>query len=267
MERALIPPTDDLVAESHGFVTGSQGTGIGHGRLPLLSKSHYFDDDPAVKSAVHRIPLHLDDVKMELDVDRGVFSSTKIDAGTRVLLVEAARPAKTAKILDIGCGYGPIACTVAKRAPKAQVWAIDVNARARGLCAANAERLGLNVTVLAPEDVPAEQRFDLIVANPPIRIGKKNLHALLELWLDRLAPGGRAELVVQKHLGSDSLQRWLNEQGWPTVRLTSRSGYRVLVARPRPGHQKPSPPQPDPEPEPEPQPERAESSRRRAEEL
>ena len=171
---------------------------------------------------------------MDLDVDRGVFSATKIDAGTRVLLVEAAKPSKHAKlILDIGCGYGPIACVAAKRAPRAQVWATDVNSRARDLCAANAERLGLNVAVAAPDDVPQDLRFDLILSNPPIRVGKKNLHALLELWLDRLAPGGRAELVVQKHLGSDSLQRWLNEQGWPTKRLISRSGYRVLVARER----------------------------------
>uniref|UniRef100_UPI003F6C7F5C methyltransferase n=1 Tax=Ilumatobacter sp. TaxID=1967498 RepID=UPI003F6C7F5C len=86
----------------------------------------------------------------------------------------------------------------------------------------------------------ADQQFDLIVSNPPIRIGKKNLHPLLELWLDRLAPGGRAELVVHKHLGSDSLQRWLIEQGWPTTRLISRAGYRILVVKPRPERLKPS---------------------------
>jgi 16S rRNA (guanine1207-N2)-methyltransferase len=199
-----------------------------------VSNSHYFDDDPSVESDVRQVPLHLADLSMNLDVDRGVFSATKIDDGTRVLLVEAAKPGAAKAILDIGCGYGPIACTVAKRAPGATVWAIDVNGRARDLCDSNAKRLGLNVTVMAPEGVPAEQRFDLIVSNPPIRIGKKNLHALLELWLDRLTPDGTAELVVQKHLGSDSLQKWLNEQGWPTVRLTSRSGYRVLVAKARP---------------------------------
>ncbi len=199
-----------------------------------MSNSHYFDDDPSVESDVRQVPLHLADLSINLDVDRGVFSATKIDAGTRVLLVEAAKPGPARAILDIGCGYGPIACAVAKRAPGAKVWAVDVNGRARDLCASNAKRLGLNVNVMAPEEVPAEQRFDLIVSNPPIRIGKKNLHALLELWLDRLTPDGTAELVVQKHLGSDSLQKWLNEQGWPTVRLTSRSGYRVLVAKARP---------------------------------
>jgi len=198
-----------------------------------VTNSHYFDDDPSVASDVRQVPLHLGDMSIDLDVDRGVFSGSKIDDGTRVLLVEAAKPGKAKTILDIGCGYGPIACAVAKRAPDAHVWGVEVNGRARDLCASNAKRLGLNITVAAPEDVPADVRFDLIVSNPPIRIGKKNLHALIELWLDRLTPDGRAELVVQKHLGSDSLQRWMNEQGWPTERLTSRSGYRVLVARPR----------------------------------
>jgi len=197
--------------------------------------SHYFDDDPQVASTVRQVPLHLADMSIELDVDRGVFSGTKIDDGTRVLLVEAAKPGMAKTILDVGCGYGPIACAVAKRAPDAVVWAVDVNTRARDLCAANAERLGLNVTVAAPQAVPEDLRFDLIVSNPPIRIGKKNLHALLELWLDRLTPDGHAELVVQKHLGSDSLHRWLNEKGWATTRLTSRSGYRVLVVKARAG--------------------------------
>lgn len=198
-----------------------------------MSNSHYFDDDPSVKSDVRQVPLHLADLSIQLDVDRGVFSATKIDAGTRVLLVEAVRPGPAKAILDLGCGYGPLACAVAKRAPGATVWAVDVNSRARDLCTSNANRLGLKVIVMAPEEMPAEQRFDLIVSNPPIRIGKKNLHAMLELWLDRLTPDGTAELVVQKHLGSDSLQKWLNEQGWPTVRLTSRSGYRVLVIKAR----------------------------------
>lgn len=199
----------------------------------MVTGGHYFDDNPQVASNVRQVSLHLPDLSLELDVDRGVFSASKIDPGTRVLLVEAAKPAAdVTSILDVGCGYGPIACTVASRAPQAKVVAVDVNARARQLCQANADRLDLDVQVFEPDEVDADMRFDLIVSNPPIRIGKKQLHALLTRWLGQLAPGGRAELVVQKHLGSDSLQRWLIEQGWPTVRLTSRSGYRVLVIEP-----------------------------------
>lgn len=195
--------------------------------------SHYFTDDPSVPSKVRQIPLHLPDLSLDLDVDRGVFSASKIDPGTRVLLVEAAQPGPAKTILDLGCGYGPIACAVAKRSPEAEVWAVDVNERARDLCARNAERLGFNIKVRSPEDVPDDIRFDLIVSNPSIRIGKKNLHAMLTLWLDRLSPEGHAELVVQKHLGSDSLHRWLDEQGWATTRLTSRNSYRVLHCEPR----------------------------------
>ncbi len=79
-----------------------------------------------------------------------------------------------------------------------------------------------------PDDVPADVGFATIWSNPPIRIGKAALHELLLRWLPRLAPGGRAVLVVQKHLGADSLARWLAEQGFPTTRLQSRAGYRLL---------------------------------------
>jgi len=166
-----------------------------------VSGSHYFDDDPSVASKRRQVPLHLPDLSIDLIVDRGVFSAQQIDPGTRVLLVEAAQPGDAKTILDVGCGYGPIACTVASRAPKATVWAVDVNERARDLCEANAKKHNLNIEVRSPQDLPEDVRFDLIVSNPPIRIGKKNLHALLTLWLDRLKPDGYAELVVQKHLG------------------------------------------------------------------
>ena len=189
---------------------------------------HYFSEQPGVASDVRRLPLHLPDVSLELDADRGVFSSEQIDAGSRLLMLEAVRPAPGATVLDIGCGYGPIACVAALRQPEATVWAVDVNERARALTAANAERLGLTVDVAAPDEVPDGVRFDHIVSNPPIRIGKANLHALLERWLGRLADDGFAELVVQKHLGSDSLAKWLTGQGWPTERLMSRGGYRIL---------------------------------------
>ncbi len=167
IERAFHPgPISTSAASLHTRVR-SRVSETKRDRLRGVTSSHYFDDDPSVASDVHRIPLHLADMSIELDVDRGVFSSTKIDAGTRVLLVEAALPGDAETILDIGCGYGPIACAVAKRAPKATVWAVDVNARARGLCAANADRLGLNISVHEPDAVPADQTFDLIVSNPP----------------------------------------------------------------------------------------------------
>ncbi|MEZ5248543.1 MAG: methyltransferase [Ilumatobacteraceae bacterium] len=123
---------------------------------------------------------------------------------------------------------------MARRSPGATVWAVDVNRRARELCAANAARHGLtNVRVCAPDEVPDDVVFAEIWSNPPIRIGKAALHDLLDRWLGRLAPGGVAMLVVQKHLGSDSLQRWLSDHGHPTDRLATGAGFRVLRVRDR----------------------------------
>ena len=196
---------------------------------------HYFEERPTSRSRPGDVVLALPDRRFDLVTDHGVFARDAVDVGTRFLLLDAPRPdAAPTTALDLGCGYGPIACTLAHRYPDAHVWAVDVNERARGLCAANADRHELhNITVAAPDEITVTQRFDLIWSNPPIRIGKRALHDLLVTWLDRLTPRGEAVIVVQKHLGSDSLQRWLGDQGWPTERVGSRHGYRLLRIRPR----------------------------------
>ena len=195
---------------------------------------HYFDESPAAGSAEATVHVELPDVSLALRTDRGVFSHARLDAGTALLLRAAPAPAAMGVGLDLGCGAGAIALTLARRAPGALVWAVDVNERARDLCVANATANGItNVAVAAPDDVPVVVRFDVIWSNPPIRIGKAALHELLATWLDRLTPSGRAVLVVHKHLGSDSLQRWLVAEGWPATRLTSAKGYRLLDVHPR----------------------------------
>jgi 16S rRNA G1207 methylase RsmC len=162
----------------------------------------------------------------------GVFSADRLDPGTAVLLRKATPPAPglTGELLDLGCGYGPIACVLATAAPQATVWAVDVNARARELAAANAAALGVadRVRVAAPDQVPTTARFAQIWSNPPVRVGKPELHAMLGRWLPRLLPDGVAWLVVARHLGGDSLQRWLIGQGWTVARHASQKGYRVL---------------------------------------
>ena len=192
----------------------------------------YFEPEPAVASDRRTVRLALPDATFDLVTDRGVFARDGVDPGTKLLLLEAPAPAPEGDLLDLGCGYGPMALTLARRSPGATVWAVDVNARARELAAANAEANGLgNVRVAAPEEVPADVRFRTIWSNPPIRVGKAALHDLLRTWLGRLADGGSAVLVVQKHLGSDSLARWLAEQGWAVERLRSRMSYRLLEVR------------------------------------
>lgn len=197
--------------------------------------SHYFDPSPAAEHRTGTVVLTLPDCTLELTTDAGVFAGGGIDPGTKLLLLEGPRPSpdETGALLDLGCGYGPIALTLARRSPRATVWAVDVNERARALTAANAAALGLaNVVAAAPDEVPADLRFAGIWSNPPIRIGKPALHALLVRWLAALGPGAHASLVVQRHLGSDSLARWLGEQGYAVTRLGSRRAYRILdVAR------------------------------------
>ena len=197
---------------------------------------HYFSARPVGASERRQIELVLPEGRLvPLVTDAGVFSGDKVDDGTRVLLAEGPTVAGAAVLADVGCGYGPIAVTLALRAPDAVVWAVDVNERARELCRHNAEANGVGdrVRVVAPDEVPADLVVDQVWSNPPIRVGKAVLHDLLRTWLDRLRPGsGSASLVVQKHLGADSLVRWLVDEGWPTQRLVSRAGYRILAVSP-----------------------------------
>jgi 16S rRNA (guanine1207-N2)-methyltransferase len=193
--------------------------------------THYFDDEPHVTSSERSVRLDLPDLSLTMTTDRGVFSAAGIDPGTKILLRDGPPPRADGTVVDVGCGYGPIALTLATRAPTARVLAVDVNRRARDLCRTNAEALGLDVAVLAPDEVPTDLVVDEIWSNPPIRIGKAELHALLLGWLARLSPDGRALLVVQKHLGADSLAAWLGGEGWQVTRLAARQAYRILEVR------------------------------------
>jgi len=198
----------------------------------VTGTEHYFTAEPASPDERRSRTVHLAGRDVTVETAGGVFSPDHVDGGTDVLLRHVPDPPHDGDLLDLGCGWGPVALSLALLAPHARVWAVDVNERALDLTRRNAASLGLgHVTALRPEDVPDDVRFTTIWSNPPIRVGKETLHAMLRQWLHRLLPGGEAYLVVAKNLGSDSLLRWLADElaGVAVVdRVATDRGFRVL---------------------------------------
>lgn len=194
------------------------------------SGDHYFTASPASPDERRPLAVTLAGRDVTVEVAPGIFSPGGLDKGTAVLLDEVPDPPPSGRFLDIGCGWGPIALTLGLLSEHADILGVDVNERSVDLTNRNAAALGLaHVSAVTPQDVPADAAYDLIWSNPPIRIGKAALHDLLRLWLPRLAPGGTAYLVVQRNLGSDSLQRWIeSDLCMPCARLASSKGFRVL---------------------------------------
>jgi 16S rRNA G1207 methylase RsmC len=197
-----------------------------------VTADHYFTAEPGTPANRRDIQFTVAGQDYTLAVANGVFSPGRLDPGTAVLLRKADLPTgvDTGAMLDLGCGYGPIACVLATEAPDATVYAIDVNSRALQLAAENAAAVGATdrIHVSTPDEVPNDVTFRQIWSNPPIHIGKAELHALLDRWLLRLAPDGVAWLVVNRHLGGDSLHGWLLDRGWHVHRQGSQKGFRVL---------------------------------------
>lgn len=196
---------------------------------------HYFTAAPASPENLRTIKVSLAGRELELTTAGGVFSPDRLDAGTAVLLANMPPVPPGGNLLDLGSGWGPITLSMALAAPHAQVWAVDVNERALDLVRRNAEALGLtNVTASLPDDVPDDVTFRTIRSNPPIRVGKDELHSLLERWIPRLDERSDAWLVVQRNLGADSLQRWIGATfapGYKVFRTATGKGYRVLKVR------------------------------------
>ncbi len=209
--------------------------------LGLMSEQtdHYFSAEPASASERRQLRVSLAGRELIVETAPGIFCPDRVDLGTAVLLREAPEPPAQGNLLDLGCGWGPIALTLGLRSPDASIWAVDVNQRALGLARDNAKALGINdFHAVTPEEVPDGIRFATIWSNPPIRVGKAALHEMLLTWLPRLEAGGTAYLVVQKNLGADSLQSWLAgrlEELAPGVfavgRRATAKGFRVLSVR------------------------------------
>ena len=204
-----------------------------------MASEHYFSSSPGSELKTRTIHARIAGSDYELVTANGVFSPERIDTGTQVLLSSVPTPPPGGNLLDLGCGWGPVALTLALESPHATVWAVDVNERALDLVRANAEKMSIrNINAVTPDNVPDSITFMTIWSNPPIRVGKNELHGLLEKWLPRLESGSDAWLVVQRNLGSDSLHRWLQAtfpDEFSFVRAATNKGYRVLRAKKRTG--------------------------------
>ncbi|HKT57632.1 MAG TPA: methyltransferase [Microbacterium sp.] len=200
-----------------------------------MPSDHYFTASPASPESLRRIRVRLLDRDVEVTTASGVFSPDRLDAGTQVLLANTPAPPPGGDLLDLGCGWGPISLWMAMESPHATVWAVDVNERALDLVRRNAQALGLdNVQAVTPDDVPDDITLRGIRSNPPIRVGKNELHSMLERWIPRLGERSDGWFVVKRDLGSDSLQRWLDatfDDGYSVHRAATAKGYRVLKVR------------------------------------
>ena len=196
-----------------------------------MSGEHYFSEQPTGEFKPKKIFTAIAGKRVELFTAAATFSPDHLDTGTAILLEHALAAPNRGNLLDLGCGWGPIALTLAINNPQATVWAIDVNERSLELARMNAEKLGLtNIRVAHVDDVPEELKFTGIWSNPPIRVGKEALHEILKRWLVRLEDECEAYFVVSKHLGADSLLKWMQTQfkELHSERIETAKGFRII---------------------------------------
>ena len=194
---------------------------------------HYFTPHPTSKQALREIVMAFHGQKLKLLTDAGVFARRGIDRGTRLLIESITVPSHAQRLVDLGCGYGPIGLALALMAPTAEVYLVDVNERACDLARLNAARNGLkNVIVRQGKGLaPLEGVFDLIATNPPIRAGKVVVYGLLAEAAERLRPEGELWVVARTSQGALSLAREL-EKLFPVVEEVEKGGgFRVYRAR------------------------------------
>ena len=196
--------------------------------------AHYFDLDPTLASKERQIEFFIDGRTITLVSDNGVFSKDRVDEGSLAFLKVLVPLRLSGKILDLGCGYGPIGLTIAMTSPEARLTLADINTRALALCEKNAELLGLSrrVTVLHSDVYEnIEGKFHSIVVNPPIRAGKVVTYAMYEGAKQRLIDGGCLYVVIRKAQGSETASRYIKELFGNIEMLGRHKGYHVYRAQ------------------------------------
>ncbi|MCI3923303.1 class I SAM-dependent methyltransferase [Paenibacillus sp. TRM 82003] len=193
---------------------------------------HYYSKQPTTASDRNKIEATLRGKRYTFVTEAGVFSRREVDFGSKLLIESMIIPPE-AQVLDVGCGYGPIGLTAAELAKEGMVTMVDVNERAVETARENAERLGIrNVRIVQSDQYEAlgDERYDVILTNPPIRAGKSVVHSIFEGACERLRPGASLWVVIQKKQGAPSAFAKLEELFGDVREVTKDKGYRIFQA-------------------------------------
>ncbi|MFD1884078.1 class I SAM-dependent methyltransferase [Paenibacillus wenxiniae] len=193
---------------------------------------HYYSSQPGAAHERRKLETELRGRPFTFISDAGVFSKTGIDYGSRVL-IEALDIAADARVLDVGCGYGPMGLSAAMLAPQGRVTMVDVNERAVELARENAKLNNIhNVDIRVSDlfEAVEGEKFTVVITNPPIRAGKETVHLIFEKAAAHLEPGGSLWIVIQKKQGAPSAKAKLEQLFEQVEEVTKDKGYRIFKA-------------------------------------
>ncbi|MFK4566241.1 class I SAM-dependent methyltransferase [Enterococcus sp. UD-01] len=193
--------------------------------------NHYYSENPDLAHELVQWSFELRGKTFQFVTDSGVFSRSTVDFGSRVLIDAFEwEPLPEGRLLDVGCGYGPIGLTLAALSGRT-VEMIDVNQRAVALAQENAQKNRIENVDIHSSNIYAElheQQYAAIISNPPIRAGKKVVHEILSEAYPRLVTGGTLTVVIQKKQGAPSAQKKMAEVFGNVEIVTKDKGYYIL---------------------------------------
>jgi 16S rRNA (guanine1207-N2)-methyltransferase len=196
--------------------------------------NHYYSQKPTVQSNRKTWEFTLKGHLFTFQSDRGVFSKKEVDFGSRLLIEAFTLPDIKGDILDVGCGYGPVGLSIAKHYNR-HVDLIDINERAIELAIDNAALNSVeNVTIFQSDlfqKIKADRKYMAILTNPPIRAGKKIVHAIFEDSFKHLVEDGELWIVIQKKQGAPSAIDKLEKMFKEVEVVEKKKGYYIIKAK------------------------------------
>lgn len=194
----------------------------------MVKTNMYYEDNRDLAHDVQELSVELLGLPLHFLTDAGVFSKNAIDYGSRVLL-DNFQPEGAKTLLDVGCGYGTLALTLAKKyGLKATL--VDVNSRALDLAKKNADKNNIEVNDIFLSNIydNVEGKFDAIISNPPIRAGKEVVHTILSDAYEHLNDDGHLTIVIQKKQGAPSAQKKMKDVFGNCEIVAKDKGYYIL---------------------------------------